>query len=338
MVSTFYFIAGRSLFKVKKADTKWRLCEYETDWELMCLAIDSHPKERLYVGTFEHGLKISDDGGKTWYTAGKGISYDRIMSVTVSPTEVKNGYRVVWVGTEPSSLFRSEDGGNSWTSFPTLLQLPSRPTWQFPPRPYTHHIQSIQPDIYEENRIFVGIELGGVMKSDDKGKTWEDRKPNSQFDCHNLTMNTLAPGRIYEAAGGGYAESRDGGKTWETINDGLGRYTYLYDIAVDPADPDTMIASAAERARTAYVPARAKTVIIRREKGKPWEVVKEGLPQPEGASIFSLLSHEKEPGVFYAVNNIGMFRSEDGGKKWERFPTNWPDHLKQKRIRGFVAL
>src|SRR5690625_7300078 len=97
----------------------------------MCVAVDPI-QERLYIGTFDHGLKISDDGGKSWYSAGQGISYDRIMSITISPTEKKNGYHVVWMGTEPSRLYRSEDGGEAWTTFPNLLDLPSRSTWRFP--------------------------------------------------------------------------------------------------------------------------------------------------------------------------------------------------------------
>lgn len=59
----------------------------------------------------------------------------------------------------------------------------------------------IQPDIHDKQRIYVGIELGGVMKSVDQGKSWEDRKAGSQFDSHDLTMTNKAAGRIYEAAG-----------------------------------------------------------------------------------------------------------------------------------------
>src|SRR5690625_3177743 len=182
MVSTLYFVADRSLYEVKKTDEEWVMNEHVTNWELMCIAVDPIHQDRLYVGTFDHGLKISDDGGQTWKSAGHGISYDRIMSIAVSPKEVKDGYHVIWAGTEPSSLFRSDDGGQSWTSFPTLLQLPSRKTWSFPPRPYTHHIQAIQPDLHDKDKIFVGIELGGVMKSENNGVTWADRKPNSQFE------------------------------------------------------------------------------------------------------------------------------------------------------------
>src|SRR5699024_736173 len=102
-------------------------------------------------------------------------------------------------------------------------------------------------------------------------------KQHSQFDCHTMTMHPDVTGRIYEAAGGGYAESRDGGATWETINAGLKPYTYLVNIAVDRGNPDTIIAAAAKGAHSAYRPSSAHTVIVRSEAGNPCEIVNDGL-------------------------------------------------------------
>ncbi|MBS4219855.1 hypothetical protein KHA96_16190 [Bacillus sp. FJAT-49711] len=338
MVSALYFVAGHSIFQATKDDSVWSLNEMKAPHDFYCLAVDPIRPERMYGGTFNHGLWISDNNGMKWEPAGKGIYHNRVLSVAVSPTEVMNDYSVVWAGTEPSELFRSEDGGKTWTHFPKLLDLPSKPTWRFPPRPHTHHVRWIQPDLHDEKRIYVGIELGGVMKSVDKGVHWEDRKPESQYDCHTLTMNSLAKNRIYEAAGGGFAESLDGGATWTTFNEGLDSDTYLVDIAVDPANPDIMIASAAKGAHSAYDPERANTVIVRREGGKTWEVINNGLPKRDGSSIFSLISHESEPGVFYAVNNIGIFQSTDTGKSWIPLPLDWPKALVKERVRWFVAV
>lgn len=335
---TLYFTAGNALFEIRKETQYWTMEEKQAPETFLCLAADPAQTGRLYAGTFDDGLWISDDSGNSWRPAGSGISHSRVMSVAVSPNEFKNGYRVVWAGTEPSGLFRSEDGGQTWTDCPALLDLPSRSSWSFPPRPHTHHVRWIEPDLHNEDGIFVGIELGGVMKSVDKGGHWEDRKPNSQFDCHTLTMNPQAHNRIYEAAGGGYAESFDAGKTWQTMNEGLDPYTYLVDITVDPADPDVMVASASKGPHVAYNPDNASTVIVRREKGQPWEVINEGLPEPDGSSIFTLASHASEPGVFYAVNNHGVYRSADAGKTWRRLPVKWPEDLKNKRIHGFAIL
>jgi len=334
---SLYAVLGHFVIEVKKNET-WQLQAYDVGHKFLCLTTDPVRPGRFYAGTFDEGLWISDDYGESWEPAGSGIKHNRIFSVAASPTESKNDYSVVWAGTEPSGLFRSEDGGKTWIDRPTLLDLPSKPTWSFPPRPYTHHVRYIQPDLHDYNRIFVGIELGGVMRSVDQGKTWEDRKLGSQYDCHTLAMHPTEKDIIYEAAGGGYAQSLDGGKTWETVNDGLDPYTYLVNIAVDPANPHTMVASAAKHARTAYNPETAETVIVRREKNEPWTIVSEGLPKPEGSTVFSLLSHPSEPSVFYAVNNIGIYRSEDAGKSWKHLPVKWPEYFKRERVRGFVAL
>lgn len=326
------------MFEVSKKNDEWKLTEKKAVQGIRCLASDPSKKGRLYGGTFDHGLWISDDFGDSWYAAGSGIKHNRVLSVAVSNVDIKNGYHIVWAGTEPSGLFCSEDGGKSWSERPALLELPSKSTWSFPPRPYTHHVRSIQPDLHQKNQLFVGIELGGVMKSEDKGNTWEDRKPGSEHDCHTLTMSAKQKNRIYEAAGGGFSESHDGGNTWETINTGLGDYTYLVNIAVDSANPDTIIASAAKNARTAYMPERASTVLVRRAYGEQWEIVQNGLPDADGASVFALAADDSTSGTFYAVNNTGVYQSIDSGKTWSNLPVKWPKSLLDERIFDLVLL
>src|SRR5690625_3422655 len=114
MSSTLLFIAGKAIFLVSIQNGKWMLKERETPYSFHCIAADPSVEGRLYGGTFDHGLYISDDLGKSWFSAGTGISHNRVLSVAVSRAEVKNGYHVVWAGTEPSRLFRSEDGGKTW--------------------------------------------------------------------------------------------------------------------------------------------------------------------------------------------------------------------------------
>lgn len=336
MFSTFLFSAGTSIFKVSVNGKSNEIEEIELGYEIRCLAVDPHKKGRLYAGSFNNGLFISDDFGHSWFAVSD-ISHQRVLSIAVSETEVNNGYGVVWVGTEPSGLFRSEDGGRTWTERKSLLDIPSKPTWSFPPRPHTHHVRSIQPDVHKPERIFVGIELGGVMKSEDKGLTWEDRKEGSQFDCHTLTMSKLASDRVYEAAGGGYAETKDGGKTWLTINDGLSPYSYLVSIAVDSGDPDTIIASAAKNAHTAYMPERAHSVIVRKVKDEPWTVVQKGLPEPNHSAVFLLLSDPMKANMFWAANNTGIYQSDDAGESWNQLVIDWPERLLSERTFSFVA-
>jgi hypothetical protein len=71
-------------------------------------------------------------------------------------------------------LFQSVDGGDTWRALDALLELPSRPTWSFPPRPWTSHVQWIAPSPHDGDLLLVGIELGGLMRSSDGGGSWQD--------------------------------------------------------------------------------------------------------------------------------------------------------------------
>src|SRR5262249_22603710 len=145
----------------------------------------------------------------------------------------------VYAGTEPSRLFRSE----SWRELEALLELPSRPTWSFPPRPWTSHVRWIAPSPHDGDLLLVGIELGGLMRSGDGGATWQDHRPGAQPDVHSLAWHPRVPGRAYEAGGGGTASSSDAGETWLRADDGRDR-NYAWSVAVDPDDPELWYVSA----------------------------------------------------------------------------------------------
>jgi photosystem II stability/assembly factor-like uncharacterized protein len=244
---------------------------------------------------------------------------------------------VVWVGTEPSALFRSEDDGATWSERDALRRVPSAPTWSFPPRPWTSHVRWVQPDPNVAERLFVGIELGGVLRSLDGGQTWEDRKDGGQHDCHTLAAHRRAPGRVYEAAGGGYAESTDGGASWRHLDEGLTR-RYTWGLAVDPGDPDTVLLSAAPGPRQAHGPDQAEAAIYRRTGDAPWQEVSEGLPAPRGTNAYVLATHDAEPGVFYAATRRGdLYRSADAGRSWERMTVTWPVGYQPQDVRAMVV-
>lgn len=202
-----------------------------------CVAVDPADPGRVYVGTMDRGLFVSEDGGSGWREAGPGIGESRVLSVAVSPSHREGGISVVYAGTEPSNLYRSEDGGRSWQLLPSLRQLPSEPRWSFPPRPWTHHVRTIALHPRDPAWLAVGIELGGVMRSLDAGTSWIDHNPQAHSDAHELLTHPLAPERLYEAAGQGIARSEDRGESWTHFENGLDRH-YAWAQAIDPADPD----------------------------------------------------------------------------------------------------
>ncbi|MPZ20262.1 MAG: hypothetical protein GEV06_20445 [Luteitalea sp.] len=209
---------------------------------------------RVYCGTAAAGLFRSRDGGRNWEPVGPGIDHPTITAVTVGHAQRADGFGIVYAGTEPSVVFRSETGGDNWVDLAGLRALPSASTWSFPPRPHTHHVRWIEADVSAADRVFVAIEAGALVRTFDGGRTWHDRVRRGPYDTHRAATHPLAPGRVYSAAGDGYFESADAGDSWRSPEDGL-QHLSLVDLAVDPADPDTVVVSATDGPFVAYRPA-----------------------------------------------------------------------------------
>lgn len=130
-----------------------------------CLAVDPADPNVLYVGTDDEGVLKSQDGWRSWDRL-SGVEHPKIPAIAVSPVD-----RAVYAGTEPSALFVSRDGGANWRELEGMKNLPSAPTWSFPPRPWTSHVRAIALSQEDPDLILAGIELGGILRSHDGGET-----------------------------------------------------------------------------------------------------------------------------------------------------------------------
>lgn len=338
-MTKIYAAMDQELLMVSGEDGRWNADRKLDGTSPQCVAVDPLQPERVYCGTANRGLWRSADAGASWESAGEGIVHDMVMAVAVSSVERAGEFGVVYAGTEPTALYRSE--GESWEELSAMLELPSRREWSYPPRPETSHARWILPDPNTPGRLFVAIEAGALVRSPDSGETWHDRTPDGPRDAHTLATHKDAPDRLYSAAGDGffragmgYSESRDAGETWERISDGLNHH-YLWGVAVHPSDPDTILISAATSPFEAHNPTRAESTIYRKQDGESWREVTDGLPEREGR-VISILAAD-EAGVFYALTNLGLYRSSDSGLSWERLDINWPDHYRHQHQNALAV-
>jgi photosystem II stability/assembly factor-like uncharacterized protein len=291
----------------------------------VCVAADPHDPRRVYVGTFDRGLFVSDDGGESWRESSAGLDDRRVLSLAVSASHRENGTSVAYAGTEPSNLYRSEDGGASWQRLPALRELPSEPRWSFPGRPWTHHVRTIALHPTEPGWVLVGIELGGVMRSLDAGRSWADHNPQAHSDAHRLLTHPLAPERVYEAAGQGVAVSEDRGATWERFEEGLDR-RYAWAAAVDPADPDLWYVAVSRSPFAAHGGGDGEARLMRSSVAG-WSPVDDWGDAPELRRMpYALTPLQGEPGALLVGLRGGrLLLTRDSGESWERLRLDLPD-------------
>jgi photosystem II stability/assembly factor-like uncharacterized protein len=291
------------------------------------IAVDPHDRRRVYVGTFDNGLVWSADAGGTWHPAERGLEDPRVLSVAVSSSHRENGISVAYAGTEPSNLYRSQDGGRRWHKLAALQDLPSRPQWSFPPRPWTHHVRTIALHPSDPDAVVVGIELGGVMRSRDGGATWVDHNPQAHSDAHQLLTHRLRPDRIYEVAGQGIAVSDDRGDTWIHPEDGLDR-RYAWAEAVDPADPDLWYASVSRSPFAAHGDGDGQARLVR-SHGDGWIRIDTWGDDPQLRRMpYALATFADTPGrLLVALRGGTLLLTDDAGESWSRLALAVPDAI-----------
>lgn len=309
-----------------------------TDWEPIshrltgrpgCVLLDGRREDRILVGCYEGGLHLSEDGGDHFEQIRNGsIRPESVTSLAVDPVNPDRLY----AGTEPSQLYRSDDGGESWSAIPGLDEVPSAARWSFPPRPDTHHVRWIEPDPNDPERLYLGIEAGALVVTPDGGETWIDRPNGSRIDNHTLATNPKAPGKVYSAAGDGYAESVDFGASWVEHHEGLD-HGYVWGLAVDPEDPDTVVISAASGASNAHREP-GESYLYRQTGSTAWERLDgRGVPTGPGHRR-AVLSAGQTSGEFFAATDDGIFQSTDAGQSWEELDIEVPGRLKGDLPRG----
>jgi hypothetical protein len=301
-----YAATGDGIVRLDEADGGWTVEHFLGGSGAQCLAVDPHDPDTVYAGLRERGVRRTHDGGSSWSDCG--LPEPGVFSLAVSAAD-----GAVYAGTEPSRLFRSDDRGETWRELEALLELPSRPTWSFPPRPWTSHVRWIAPSPHDGDLLLVGIELGGLMRSTDGGATWQDHRPGAQRDVHSLAWHPGVSGRAYEAGGGGSAFSEDAGETWQPADEGRDRH-YTWSVAVDPDDPELWYVSASTGPYAAHGGRDPQARIYRRHAGEPWRALAGGLPEPLPAMPYARAAGDGR--LFAGLADGQIWESSDRGDSW----------------------
>jgi photosystem II stability/assembly factor-like uncharacterized protein len=272
----------------------------------------------IFAGAYKDGsLHRSRDGGKTWERCDNGLSETDIYSLEAAEIE---GRTRLYAGTEPARLFYSDDLGDSWSQLPGLRDVPTVDKWSFPGPPHIAHAKHITFDPRDSRTMYVSIEVGGLLRSTDAGRTWQD-VPGMYEDVHRLLINPADPRRMYVPGGNGLYVSQDEGATWThtlTTEHEVGGYPDQ--LVFHPSNPELMFLAAAKDSPGAWMRTRFAGARISRstDGGNTWEILTRGLPDRMQGNIEAMcLEAAGDTCSLFAATTAGeVFISEDSGETW----------------------
>jgi photosystem II stability/assembly factor-like uncharacterized protein len=270
----------------------------------------------LIAGTHGLGVARSDDGGMTWKLANAGLTH---FDVWVVKAERLGGRERLFAGTLPAHLFASDDGAASWYELTALREVPSTPQWSFPPPPHQGHVLDVAS---LGSSLYVGIEVGALLRSRDGGESFEELPVNpdvSEVDIHRLVLHPKRPQRIVAATGWGMILSDDAGASWRK-GERLPGIDYPIPLLAHPDDPDLLFVAGGEGwPPNWYQLGRSRAKIARsRDGGRSWQRLLGGLPDGQRPTFGGLALEAWIGGyaLFAADTDGQIYESGDGGEHW----------------------
>lgn len=302
---------------------------------------------RLFAGT--HGNKgfwASDDDGRTWRQLKNGLTSDHVYTIAV---QYRGDRTVLFVGTEPAMLFRSDDLGESFTELPAMKDVPDTDKWRFPPPPHIAHVKQVCFHPTKPETYFVCIEQGALLKTIDDGKSWvelhgyeqPDMDIKFRHDAHRVVQPLDRPSDVYFCAGEGLYVSHDEGATWLQLQSRFDRIGYPDALFLDPRDQRTLYMGGAGEAPEEWRNTRnALAGVIRtRDGGRTWDELKNGLPAPVRGNIEAVAHHHA--GDYLAIvagTATGeVYLSDDAGESWSCIASGLPPISKAGHYRWFLS-
>lgn len=310
MTRTFLSTTGTGVARLRETD-RWPVDEHLTDTQVHALATGPTGTDLVFAAT-SNGVFRSSDRGSTWRPHGLEDLDVRSLAVAASDPER------VYAGVRPPGVYRSDDGGMTWTACEAFQSIRGRRLWRSPASsPFTAYVQGLAVSSTDPDLVVAGIEFGAVVRSTDGGDTWSNHRRKAIRDCHSLVWHATDGDCVYEG-GAGFprrpgARSTDGGDTW--VKPGGADRSYGWAVAAHPADSDIWYVSASTGPSAAHGSTDAKAAVFRCIDGSGW-IQLSGLPSD--VMVYALCTDVTAPDHLWAGLADGTIcHSPDRGTTWE---------------------
>jgi len=329
-------------------------------WETYHLKGSPIDPDRIWAapsgGWFGQVIQRSLDGGRSWDPVGNDFAYSTIdgrppgthqwYDGTPHPWEFARVWHLepsltdldtVFAGVEDAALFKTTDGGASWSELPGLRGHGSGPHWQPGAGGLCLHTILLHPT--DEQRIFAAISAAGAFRSDDGGASWlpinqgllSGEIPQQEAEVghcvHNLAMHPSRPDTLFMQKHWDVMRSDDAGGSWHEVSGDLPT-DFGFPVEVHAHEPETVYVVPIT-SDSLHVPPEGRLRVYRsRTGGGEWEPLTRGLPQ-EHCYVNVLrdamtVDRLDECGVYFGTTGGQVYCSPDGGDTWSAIVRDLP--------------
>jgi len=317
-------------------------------WEIYHVKGSPVDPNRIYAsqntGWFGQLIQRSNDGGKTWEAVGNKFTYDGTPGThqwydgTPHPWEFARVWHLepsltdpdlVYAGVQDAGLFRTSDGGHSWTELAGLRTQDTAPNWQ--PGAGGLCLHTILLDPKTPGRMYVAISAAGAFRSDDHGETWRpiNRGLKSQgipdpdalvgHCVHRIAQHRSRPDVLFMQKHWDVMRSDNAGESWTEVSGNLPT-DFGFPIDVHAHEPETIYVVPI-KSDSEHFPLDGQLRVYRsRTGGNEWEALTKGLPQRDcyvnvlrdAMAVDSL----DACGVYFGTTGGQVYGSSDAGNTW----------------------
>jgi len=268
-------------------------------------ALSSHPKApNEILGGSDSGVYAFDRTTSKWTHIPSPMDGFNIWSLAHHPDDPN----VVLAGIAPSAIFRSEDRGRSWTK----ARGDFAPTCRAVGKP---RVTQISFDPADPDAVFASIEIDGIWRSRDGGKSWT-RAVNGMVsdDGHGVTVVRKNGRRmLFATTNQGLHVSDDDGENWKKKE------------LPTPWPYTRVVRQRADGSGVIFVgngddvPGSTGVLLRSRDYGETWEDAK--LPGGTDSTVWTIATNPADPNLIFVSTCFGKyFRSTDGGETFEKLP------------------